>query len=585
MYVAAGLVPDPVSTPGVPVAGKRSKTSDDEIELHDAPYIDMEGLPAVLTIDLDSSCSVREGVDALAAAGSIPYPSVISVNDLKGSSQMHWLLDWEHADRLPVAPGEELKHARWRLYREMMRSLTMLMGGDPLFQGRRMRNPWYKPLLGAGVRVFSLDGKAPWYDPAALGRAVKASGVWIPDSRVFARSRMRSCIISRTISEHAPSDDSETKLTAADFIAGAPLPVGFRNTRAYRRLYAAAMHGVDPGEVMAGLRFEGSFPKSERRMIIRQVRRAATRQGFSQGSEENTEPPHAGSLWRSLQASAQGRRSRRRTSMAAWISDTARKMAAKGHSHVTAAGRAAQRKALNIGVRRMCIRRMRCRGDIIDAYMTAADGAIMTDRMVSRHLLRLNGRTACVDEPLPEPSMRTVRTVRRELVSWALQAISFRKDALSPEFSRALADPAMQGRPGAWPTLVVRAAVSVGFLDVLHDAGLVMLPGDVTTPVVITKADDADRAFSQALRESGSQGETTDADPAVSPDEAASAYPAVSSLQPRRTARMRAHLAPALGVAASGRLGGCEPMLLFSSPPCAHPQRLRRACDIMNPVS
>lgn len=598
LYVNAGMVPDPVPDPGIPVAGKRSRTgSGERFRLHEAPYIDMQGLPMVLTVDLDSSSSVRDGVDALASAGSIPYPSVISVNDRKGTSQMHWLLDWDHADRVPVAPGERLEHAKWRLYREMMRSLTVLMDGDPLFQGRRMRNPWYKPPLGSGVRVLSLDGMAPWYDPAALGEAVRGAGVWIPDSKVFARSRMRSCIVRDAVREHAPAGNEGRTFTVADFISGVPLPIGCRNSRAYRRLYAAAMHGVDPGEVMAGLRFEGSFPRAERSMIVRHVRRAAGLRGM-RGVEpaEGVEPPHAGSLWRSLQATR--RRRRRRGPMSACISDVARRMAAKGRSHVSREGREAQRKALGIGVRRMCIRRMRCRGDVIDAYMTAADDVIMTDRMVSRHLLRLHGRAACVGEALPEPTMRTVRTVRRELVSWALQTIRVRADRLSPEFRRALSDPDVRDRPGVWPALVIRAAVSVGFLDLLHAAGLAMLPGDVDAPAVMPRADEADAAFSKALGADASDhapadpAEDTDAGDDASHDEPVSAEDGVDSdnatpfsyrrggfRHPPRA--LRSHRIPAIGVAASGVLGGSDPMMLFSAAPRLRPQRFSGSCAMM----
>lgn len=370
--------------------------------------------PPVICVDVDSRQAIRETFIHLQSTGFDLRPSAIIINTRKGTAQFQWFLDsmYCHVGKnSPKSMYNDGMHTT--MFREVRRSMTMMLHGDECFMHERMRNPYHHD---DRQQVLLLNGTSRLYGLEEMKDALMGIHGYITDASVAARYHMKA-LISRKTREQLEDEEgtgSESEPTIDDFVHDGIIPMGSRNHIAYRSAFAAAMHHINPSEVMKRMDFEGDFSVHEQDGIAKNVIRAARRRLKARGDSTAMSGIEDNDVCINTYDSMHRSNRRRRTSVSPVASSIASVYGRMSAMHPSEQQLETRSSNLTRGVRSSIIRHAMLRHDVMQAIMDMNNIRNGTDMMLRKRVANLHHIATYSDEPCAYMST-SIRNTRREL--------------------------------------------------------------------------------------------------------------------------------------------------------------------------
>ena len=369
--------------------------------------------PPVICVDVDSRQAIRETFIHLRSAGFDLKPSAIIINTRKGTAQFQWFLDAMYCHVGKNSPKSMYNDSiHTTMFREVRRSMTMMLHGDECFMHERMRNPYHHD---DSQQVLLLNGAPRLYGLEQMKDALMGIHGYITDASVAARYNMKA-LISRKTRERLEDEEgtgSTGEPTIDDFVPDGIIPIGSRNHVAYRSAFAAAMHHINPGEVIQRMDFEGDFPVHEKDEIAKNVIRAARRRLKAQGDSTAMSCIEDNDVCINTYDSMHRSNRRHRTSVSPVASSIASGYGRMSAMHPSERQLETRSSNLTRGVRSSIIRHAMLRHDVMQAIMDM-NVRNDTDMMLRKRVANLHHIATYSDEPCAYMST-SIRNTRREL--------------------------------------------------------------------------------------------------------------------------------------------------------------------------
>lgn len=423
----------------------------------------------LICVDVDSRHAVDEGLIRMKAAGFDVMPSAIILNTRKGTAQFQWFLDDVYchvAKNSAQSIHNDTIHTT--MFREVRRSLCMLLHGDVLFMHERMRNPYHN---GTGQKVMLLGGKSRRYHLDDINDAMVSIHAKITDSSVVGKYNMKSWIAKQAFNEKRQQGEIEENgtLEPSDFAPNHVIPIGRRNHEAYNSMFAAAMHRIDPSSVIELMRFEGTFTSREKHALVRNVRKAANRKLRLYGKtpmrhdaryDDDIITETYDSMHRSNMMS--------RKCKSPTTSRIASEYGRMGASAATQKQISTRTSNLRRGSRIGTIRHSMLRSEIIHV-LNGDNGAVpKTDQQLRKTIARMHGIATYSDEACGYKSIG-IRNARREIAAlaaaWVINTMGYGRRRINRIIQQ---QGAVRGAAH-----ILRLAMSTGFIDFMKKRALI----------------------------------------------------------------------------------------------------------------